>query len=58
MYIRINSEFEMGIDVPDIDLVVKLGCSPTLEELVQQFERAGRDGRKAKGIEHKEIHVM
>ena len=39
----------MGVDVPNVDMVVRIGCPPSLEELVQEFGRAGRDGRKAKG---------
>ena len=44
-----TAAFGMGVDVPDIEVVVRLGCPPTLEELVQEFGRAGRDGRPAKG---------
>ena len=44
-----TSAFGMGIDVPNIDIVVKIGCPPSIEELVQQFGRAGRDSRQAKG---------
>ena len=36
----------MGVDVPNVDLVARIGCLPSLEELVQEF---GRDGRQAKG---------
>ena len=45
-----TSAFGMGVDVPNVDLVIRIGCPPTLEELVQAFGRAGRDGRQAKGI--------
>lgn len=40
----------MGVDVPDVEVVLRLGCPFTLEELVQEFGRAGRDGRPAKGL--------
>ena len=43
-----TSAFGMGIDVPNIDIVVKIGCPPSIEELVQQFGRDGRDGRTGK----------
>ncbi len=39
----------MGVDVPDIDVVVRIGCPPSLEEMVQEFGRGGRDGRQAEG---------
>lgn len=45
-----TSAFGMGIDVPNVDMVVRIGCPQTLEELVQEFGRAGRDGGEAKGI--------
>ena len=41
--------FGMGVDVPDVDLVVRIGCPSSLEELVQEFGRARRDGRQAEG---------
>lgn len=44
-----TTAFGMGVDVPNVDLVVRIGCPPSLEELVQEFGRAGRDGRQAKG---------
>ena len=43
-----TSAFSMGVYVPNIDLVIKIGCPSSVEELVQMFGRAGRDG-KAKG---------
>ncbi len=53
-----TAAFGMGVDVPDIEEVVRLGCPPppTLEELVQEFGRAGRDGRPAK--EHVESEIL
>ena len=37
------------MDVPNVDTVVRIGCPPSVEELIQEFGRAGRDGRQAKG---------
>ena len=45
-----TSAFGMGVDVANIDLVIKIGCPSSVEELVQMFGRAGRDGRRAEGI--------
>lgn len=44
-----TTAFGMGVDVPNIEIVVRLGCPQTLEELVQEIGRAGRDGQPAKG---------
>ena len=45
-----TSAFGMRVDVPDIDVVIKVGPPSSLEELVQMFGRAGRDGRNAEGM--------
>ena len=44
-----TTAFGMGKDQPDVDLVMRIGCPSTLECMVQEFGRAGRDGRLAKG---------
>ena len=44
-----TTAFGMGIDQPDIETVIRIGCPPTLESTVQVFGRAGRDERAAKG---------
>lgn len=44
-----TTAFGMGIDQPDIEIVIRIGCPPTLESMVQEFGIAGKDGRPAKG---------
>ena len=39
----------MGVDVPNVDMVVRIGCPPSVEELILEFGRAGREGGQAKG---------
>ena len=41
--------FGLGVNQFDVD-VVRIGVPPSMEELVQQFGRPGRDGRAAKGM--------
>ena len=41
--------FGMGIDQPDVRVVVCVGCPQTMEDMVQEFGRAGRDGHAAEG---------
>ena len=42
-----TSAFSMGIDVPDIELVVHFNAPVSMTDYIQQIGRAGRDGRKA-----------
>ena len=44
-----TSAFGMGVNQPDIDIVIHIGVPPTIECMVQEFGRAGRDGRQAEG---------
>ena len=44
-----TTAFGLGMNQPDVETVVQIGVPPTMEELVQEFGRAGRDRRKAKG---------
>ena len=41
-----TSAFSMGIDVPDIELVVHFNAPINMTDYIQQIGRAGRDGRK------------
>ena len=42
-----TSAFSMGIDVPDIELVVHFNAPINMTDYIQQIGRVGRDGRKA-----------
>ena len=45
-----TTAFGMGIDQPDVEIVIRIGCPPTLESIVQEFGRAGKDDRPAQGM--------
>ena len=42
-----TTAFGMGIDVPDVELVVHFHTPISMTDYIQQIGRAGRDGRKA-----------
>lgn len=45
-----TSAFGMGIDVPDIELIIHFNTPISMTDYIQQIGRAGRDGRKARCI--------
>lgn len=45
-----TSAFGMGIDVPDIELVIHFNTPISMTDYIQQIGRAGRDSRKARCI--------
>ena len=45
-----TSAFGLGIDISNITRIINWGAPNTIEELVQQTGRAGRDGRAVDAI--------
>ena len=45
-----TTAFGLGVDCPDIERVINWGTLNTLEELVQETGRGGRDGRQVEAI--------
>lgn len=45
-----TSAFGMGVDCPDITRIISWGPPSTLEDLLQQTGRAGRDGSQSEAI--------
>ena len=41
--------FGMGINQPDVETVVRVGCPQSIADMIQEFGRAGRDGHPARG---------
>ena len=50
-----SSAFGLGVDCPDISRIIHWGAPNTLEDLVQESGRAGRDGRLSQAILYHKI---
>ena len=45
-----SSAFGLGVDIPDISRIINWGLPHSLEDLVQETGRAGRNGSQAQAI--------
>ena len=44
-----TTPFGMSVDVPNVDILIRIGCPSSFKELAQEFGRAGRGSRLARG---------
>lgn len=45
-----TSAFGLGVNVPDIDMIINWGAPRSVEEFMQEFGRGGRDGRSSMSV--------
>lgn len=45
-----TSAFGLGVNVPDIDMIINWGAPRSVEEFMQEFGRAGRDRRSSMSV--------
>ena len=43
-----TTAFGLGIDQPDVEVVMRVGCPPTIETMIQEFGRASKRPAKEK----------
>lgn len=51
-----TSAFGMGVNQSDVDVVLHIGVPPNIESMIQEFGRAGRDGRQTEG--RRKLNIM